>query len=98
MEKEKLLTKELRKSLILSDLGDKESQERAFKIGRMISSKEFPDKCKPIIVIYPTGLSEIFMNRAKTQKECQIGCVTLRNCIETGEPDRMGRCYDYVII
>lgn len=98
INKEKLLTKEFRKNVILADLGDPEAKVKVQTIGKMISANEIPDKCKPIIVIHPTGNAEMFICRDKAQKECKIGCATLKKCIDLGVPDRLGRCYDYMIL
>lgn len=98
INKDKLLSNELRKNVILSDLGDSAAKARVEEIWVIFSSKEFPDKCEPIIVVYPNGESEVYASKVKTQKECKIGYTTLQKCIDTGEPDRMGRCYDYMIL
>lgn len=98
INKEKLLTRELRKNVILADLGDPEAKVKAETIGKMISAKEFTENAKPIIVIHSSGESEIYSTRSKVQKECKVGVQTLKKCIELGVPDRLGRCYDYMIV
>lgn len=98
MLKERLLKKELRRSLVLADLGDKEAKEKAERIGLMITKKEFPDKAKPIIVIYPSGESEVLATKNEAKEKFKIGSGTLNKYIETGEPDKFGRCYDYMIL
>ncbi|WP_146237839.1 hypothetical protein [Enterococcus plantarum] len=95
--KDRQLTDELKKNVILADLGDQEAKAKIADIWGVFSTTDFLDKCDPIIVIYPDGESEIYRSKIKTIEACKIAHKTLQNCIETGSPDRMGRCYDYVI-
>lgn len=95
--KDKELSNELRKNIILSDLGDSVAKHKVEVIWETLTKRDFTDKSDPILVIYPNGTSEVYASKIKTQKECKIGYDTLQNCINTGQPDRLGRCYDYLI-
>lgn len=98
INKNKALSNELRKNVILSDLGDNKAKYKVEAIWEILTKRDFTEKCEPIIVIYPSGSSDVFASKAKTQKECKIGYYTLKNCIDTGQPDHEGRCYDYLIL
>ncbi len=97
VNKDKQLAEELRINVMLADMGDQKAKAKVADIWRVFGTTDFLDKCDPIIVVYPDGESEIYRSKIKTMKACKIGQKTLQNCIETGSPDRMGRCYDYVI-
>ncbi|HAP5355206.1 TPA: hypothetical protein IUZ76_002219 [Enterococcus faecalis] len=83
---------------IAEDNGDLFAWRKACEIGREIFSGDFSDNAKPLIVIYKDGSSEVFNTRADVISACRIGNETLRKCLETGEQDRLGRCYDYAIL
>jgi len=95
--KDKQLAEELRINVMLADMGDQKAKEKVADIGRVFSNTDFLDICDPIIVVYPDGESEIYLSKIKAKKACKISHKTLQKCIETGDPDQMGRCYDYVI-
>lgn len=97
INKDRKLSDELRKNVILSDSGDFNAKYKVEAIWKIFKTKEFCSNCDPIMVIHPDGQSEVFVSKAKAQKGCKIGYTTLQRCIDTGEPDRLGRCYDYLI-
>lgn len=95
--KDKQLAEELRINVMLADMGDQKAKAKVADIWGVFSTTDFLDKCEPVIVVYPDGESEVYRSKIKTQRACKISHKTLQKCIETGDPDQMGRCYDYVI-
>ena len=98
MIKDKALCAELKKNVRLSDCGDTKAKYKVETIWRLFKTTEITKLCDPIMVIYPDGQSEIYPSKVKTKKACNIGHKTLQRCIDTGEADSMGRCYDYLIV
>lgn len=98
INKDKQLTDQLRKNVVWADLGDSKAKGNLEAIWKTLKAQEFTEKSDPIIVVHPNGESEVYQSKAETQKQCRIGFYTLQKCIETGEPDYLGRCYDYLIM
>lgn len=98
INKNKALSNELRKNVILSDLGDSKAKYKVAAIWELLTKKDYTEKCEPIIVTHPDGSSEVYASINMTMKECKIGYYTLKKCIDTGIDDCKGRCYDYLIL
>jgi len=98
INKNKALTNELRKNIRLSEQNNQTAKCKVEAIWEILSEQDFTDKSDPILVIYPDGSSTVYKSKLKTRKECKIGYDTLQKCINTGQPDRQGRCYDYLIL
>lgn len=98
MKERKVTGKLLVYYLNLAELGDKNAEEKAKKIGAKLFFEEEPliKISSRIKVIFPTGRIKEYNSAKEVMLRFQIDLDTLRKCIEFGYTDDKGRLYERI--